>query len=73
MEARIDHLVTAGNSDPDGPAVHKNNVWIVGDDREVIVIDPAHDAESVAEAAKGVSTQENEALERIRAALGVSS
>jgi hypothetical protein len=27
-------------------------------------------AESVAEAAKGVSTQENEALERIRAALG---
>lgn len=30
-------------------------------------------AESVAEAAKGVSTQENEALERIRAALGVSS
>lgn len=50
MEARIDHLVTAGNSDPDGPPVHKNNVWIVGDDHEVIVIDPAHDAEAVAEA-----------------------
>ena len=50
MDARIDHLVTAGNSDPDGPPVHKNNVWIVGDDREVIVIDPAHDAEAVAEA-----------------------
>lgn len=50
MDARIDHLVTAGNSDPAGPPVHENNVWIVGDDREVIVIDPAHDAEAVARA-----------------------
>lgn len=50
MDARIDHLVTAGNSDPAGPPVHENNVWIVGDDREVIVTDPAHDAEAVARA-----------------------
>ena len=25
-----------------------NNVWIVGDDREVVLIDPAHDADAVA-------------------------
>lgn len=50
MDARIEHLVTAGNSDPAGPPVHENNVWIVGDDSEVIVIDPAHDAEAVARA-----------------------
>lgn len=47
---KIEHLVTAGNSDPQGPPNHENNVWLVGDDREVIVIDPAHDAQAVAEA-----------------------
>ena len=50
MSARIDRLVTAGNSDPDGPPEHENNVWLVGDDAEVIVVDPAHDAEAVARA-----------------------
>lgn len=53
MSARIDHLVTAGNIDPDGPPVHENNVWLVGDDHDVIVIDPAHDAGAVAAAVSG--------------------
>lgn len=48
--AEITHLVTAGNEDPQGPPVHENNVWIVGDAQEVVVIDPAHDARSVADA-----------------------
>ncbi len=26
----------------------ENNVWLVGDEREVMLIDPAHDAEAVA-------------------------
>ncbi|MBK0418052.1 MBL fold metallo-hydrolase [Leucobacter sp. CSA1] len=49
--ARIEHLVTSGTFSLDGGTWEvDNNVWIVGDDSEVIVIDPAHDAEAVAEA-----------------------
>lgn len=50
MSSRIERLVTAGNVDPNGPAEHENNVWLVGDDAEVIVVDPAHDAKAVARA-----------------------
>lgn len=46
-------LVTAGNNDPAGPPVHENNVWLVGDEHEVLVIDPAHDARAVADAVAG--------------------
>ncbi|MFB7330939.1 MBL fold metallo-hydrolase [Streptomyces adustus] len=31
----------------------ENNVWIVGDDREVVVVDPAHDADAVVRAVNG--------------------
>lgn len=55
MNARIDRLVTAGNADPDGPPIHENNVWLIGDDSDVIVIDPAHDPESIARAVGGRS------------------
>ena len=47
-DAWIEHLVTAGNLDPAGPPVHDNNVWLVGDNEQVLVIDPAHDAAAVA-------------------------
>ena len=53
MTARIELLRTAGNADPAGPPVHENNVWLVGDDTQVVVIDPAHDAEAVAAAVAG--------------------
>ena len=53
MTARIEHLATAGNHDPQGPPVHENNVWLVGDDTEVIVVDPAHDASAVERAVGG--------------------
>ena len=47
--APIDHLVTSGTFNLDGGSFDvDNNVWIVGDDTEVIVIDPAHDADAVA-------------------------
>ncbi len=42
----IERLVTAGNVDPAGPPEHENNVWLVGDEREVIVVDPAHDPDA---------------------------
>ncbi|MEU2725055.1 MBL fold metallo-hydrolase [Streptomyces smyrnaeus] len=49
MAARIDHLVTSGEFRLDGET-HQvdNNVWIVGDDREAVVIDAAHDADAIA-------------------------
>jgi glyoxylase-like metal-dependent hydrolase (beta-lactamase superfamily II) len=45
VTARIERVVTSGTFSLDGQdfAVD-NNVWLVGDDREVIVIDAAHDA-----------------------------
>jgi glyoxylase-like metal-dependent hydrolase (beta-lactamase superfamily II) len=45
MEARIEQVISPGGEGaPDG------NTWIVGDDEEVIVIDPGTDAGSVLEA-----------------------
>ncbi|OON77280.1 MBL fold metallo-hydrolase [Streptomyces tsukubensis] len=51
MAARIDHLVTSGTFSLDGGTWDvDNNVWIVGDDHDVIVIDAAHDADAIAAA-----------------------
>ncbi|GHG39518.1 hydrolase [Sinomonas cellulolyticus] len=52
--ARIERIVTSGTFSLDGGTWDvENNVWIVGDDTEVIVIDPAHDAGAVAGAVAG--------------------
>ncbi|QJS99385.1 MBL fold metallo-hydrolase [Streptomyces asoensis] len=52
--ARIEHLVTSGTFSLDGGTWDvENNVWIIGDDEEVIVVDAAHDAEAIAEALRG--------------------
>lgn len=49
--ARVERLVTAGTFSLDGGTWEvENNVWIVGDDEQCIVIDPAHDAAAVAAA-----------------------
>jgi glyoxylase-like metal-dependent hydrolase (beta-lactamase superfamily II) len=54
MPARIDHLVTSGTFSLDGGTWEvDNNVWIVGDDREAIVIDAAHDAAAIGAALGG--------------------
>jgi glyoxylase-like metal-dependent hydrolase (beta-lactamase superfamily II) len=51
MGARIDHLVTSGTFSLDGGTWEvDNNVWLVGDDHEVVVIDAAHDADVIASA-----------------------
>ncbi|MFD8911002.1 MBL fold metallo-hydrolase [Streptomyces sp. NPDC059575] len=48
MAPRIERLVTSGQFTLDGGTWDvENNVWIVGDDDEVVVIDPAHDAEAI--------------------------
>lgn len=51
MPARIEHLVTSGTFSLDGGTWDvDNNVWLVGDDAAVIVIDPAHDPAAVVSA-----------------------
>ena len=51
MTATVQNLVTSGVFELDGGSWEvDNNVWIVGDDAEVIVIDAAHDAAAIAEA-----------------------
>ena len=51
MSASIEHLVTSGTFSLDGGTWDvDNNVWIVGDDSEVVVIDPAHDADAIVRA-----------------------
>jgi glyoxylase-like metal-dependent hydrolase (beta-lactamase superfamily II) len=50
----IDHVVTSGTFSLDGGTWDvDNNVWIVGDENEVLVIDAAHDEEKIAEAVGG--------------------
>jgi glyoxylase-like metal-dependent hydrolase (beta-lactamase superfamily II) len=52
--ARIDRVTTNGTFSLDGGTWEvENNVWIVGDDTEAIVIDPAHDAGAAAAAVAG--------------------
>jgi glyoxylase-like metal-dependent hydrolase (beta-lactamase superfamily II) len=43
MEARIERVPAAGTEQE----VHAPNAWIIGDDEEVIVIDPGRDADSI--------------------------
>ncbi|GAA2180002.1 MBL fold metallo-hydrolase [Leucobacter tardus] len=47
-DARIEHLETHGTFSLDGGTWEvDNNIWLVGNDDEVLVIDPAHDADAV--------------------------
>lgn len=51
MSARVEHLVTSGIFSIDGEDFEvDNNIWLVGDDDEVIVVDAAHDAGPIADA-----------------------
>ncbi|GAA4546507.1 MBL fold metallo-hydrolase [Amycolatopsis samaneae] len=51
MTATVRNVVTSGVFELDGGSWDvDNNVWLVGDDSEVIVIDAAHDAGAIAEA-----------------------
>jgi len=48
---RIDHAVTSGTFSLDGGTWDvDNNVWVIGDDRECVVIDAPHDAGPILEA-----------------------
>lgn len=47
-DARVEHLTTSGVFSLDGGSWDvDNNVWLVGDDEEVVVIDAPHDADAI--------------------------
>lgn len=51
MSVRIERLVTNGTFSLDGGTWDvDNNVWLVGDDAQVYVIDPAHNPDAIKEA-----------------------
>ncbi|WP_371672847.1 MBL fold metallo-hydrolase [Streptomyces sp. NBC_00289] len=51
---RVDQVVTSGTFSLDGETFDvDNNVWLVGDDEEVLVIDAAHDARTIHDAIAG--------------------
>ena len=48
MSARVEHVVTSGVFSLDGQDFDvDNNVWLVGDDSEVVIVDAAHDAAKI--------------------------
>ncbi|CAN5156253.1 MBL fold metallo-hydrolase [soil metagenome] len=54
MTARIEKAVTSGTFSLDGGTWDvDNNVWLIGDDTEVIVIDAPHDAATIIGAVEG--------------------
>jgi glyoxylase-like metal-dependent hydrolase (beta-lactamase superfamily II) len=51
---QVERVVTSGLFTLDGGSWEvDNNVWLVGDEREVVVIDAAHDADAIAAAVAG--------------------
>lgn len=52
--ARIEHVVTSGTFSLDGGTWDvDNNVWLVGDDDEVLIVDAPHDAAPIVAAVAG--------------------
>lgn len=58
MAATVHNVVTSGVFELDGGSWDvDNNVWIVGDDSDVLIIDAAHDAARIADAVGGRTVQ----------------
>jgi glyoxylase-like metal-dependent hydrolase (beta-lactamase superfamily II) len=54
MGARVEHFTTSGTFSLDGGTWEvENNVWLVGDDAEVLVVDAPHDADAIERAVGG--------------------
>ncbi|MFI9533284.1 MBL fold metallo-hydrolase [Nocardia fusca] len=54
MTARVERIVTEGQFCLDGGCWEvANNIWLVGDDNEVLIIDAAHDAQPILGAVAG--------------------
>lgn len=54
MTLRIDKVITSGTFALDGGAWDvDNNIWLIGDDNEVVIIDAAHNASPIIDAVAG--------------------
>lgn len=54
MSEKIEKVVTTGTFSLDGGTWDvENNVWIVGNEKSVIIIDPAHDVDKISKAVDG--------------------
>ena len=54
MSFRVEHLVTSGTFSLDGQTYDvDNNVWLIGDDNEVLVLDAPHDPDAIEAAVAG--------------------
>jgi glyoxylase-like metal-dependent hydrolase (beta-lactamase superfamily II) len=54
VSARVERVVTSGIFSLDGQDFEvDNNVWLVGDDEEVLIVDAAHDAATILSAVAG--------------------
>ena len=54
MSERIERVVTSGTFSLDGGCWDvDNNVWIIGNDSSVIIIDPAHDVDKISRTVAG--------------------
>jgi hydroxyacylglutathione hydrolase len=54
VTVRVDHVVTSGTFSLDGGTWDvDNNIWLVGDDSEVVIIDAAHSSAPIIEAVAG--------------------
>jgi hydroxyacylglutathione hydrolase len=54
VTVRVDHVVTSGTFSLDGGTWDvDNNIWLVGDDSEVVIIDAAHSSAPIIEAVGG--------------------
>ena len=48
MTVRVDHAVTSGTFSLDGQTYDvDNNVWVIGDDRDCVVVDAPHDVAAI--------------------------
>ena len=57
MGLRIERVVTSGIFSLDGEDFDvDNNIWLIGDDHEVVVVDAAHDHRPISEAVRGRRT-----------------
>src|SRR4029453_12833990 len=54
VSLRIEHVVTKGTFALDGGTWEvDNNIWLVGDDSDVVIIDAAHQAQPIVDAVAG--------------------
>jgi glyoxylase-like metal-dependent hydrolase (beta-lactamase superfamily II) len=54
MSVRVERVVTSGVFTLDGQSFDvDNNIWLVGDDHEVVIVDAAHDHRPIVEAVAG--------------------